>query len=302
MFAVVVLRSNPSEHCVVPENYIYGFEDIEAELKTWGANKNHDHLVYWSRELLNDNVTPCVITHPPNFSLPKCTEFPPKVAACCFLARVKRFFRSFDQAIEFRNRFRPVLPVIHNVGRLKEQPAPPNEPYQEENDAEETIISDHMQNDSNEQQDEIDHEESETKFVLPTVQLNNSDDDALQHLFNGAAPIANDISVESAHSESDISNECSTNSQEDSIESVVLGGTSDGKIVYKKLKDNTVEVTTIFDDDLVMKYVLGQEVRVPVLPVLKANDLLSGNQPFHENVSVFFFSLESIVYKICLLC
>lgn len=313
MFAVVVLRSSPSEHCVVPEKYIHGIDDIEAELKTWGTNKAHDHLVFWSRELLNDDITPSAINHPPNFNLPKHIDYPPRVAACCYLARVKRFFRSFQQAKEYRDRFRPVLPVIYNGARLNKQPAPPNSPQQENlhamSDAEDDAIFEFNENDSNEQPNHpdgnrIDNDEIETKFVLPTVELNNSDNNALDNLFNAGesvivqpiASIDNDVNVSSvsAASEHDISTGNSTDNQvssevSESNESSgsILGQTSDSKTVYKKLADNRLEITHFLDDDMVMKYIYGEKIRVPVIPAIKANDLLSGNWPFYENVSDF---------------
>lgn len=94
MFAVVVLLSKPREHCVVPENYIFGLDQMEAELKTWGANKTHNHLIYWNRSLLNDNILSNAV---PDFHAIKCEVFPPptNVDAVCFLGRVKRFFSKF---------------------------------------------------------------------------------------------------------------------------------------------------------------------------------------------------------------
>lgn len=304
MFAVVVLRSNPSEHCVVPEKYIYGFEDMEAELKTWGANRCHDHLVYWSRELLNDNVVPSVDNNPPNFNLPKCNDYPPQIAACCYLARVKRFFRSFEKAKEFRDRFRPVLPVVYNAGRLNEQPAPPNDVNQENFDEENGIFepieneNGNNQQQNNHEENQIDEDAIETKFVLPMVQLNDSDNIALDNLFNAdvnvfpaqpiaplvAQPVANtvdDVSFESAQSELD---------QEDPLggDESDSGATAEDNTVQKTLEDGRVEVTKMFGDGMVMKYILHEEIRVPVDSMIKANDLLSGNLPFRQNVSVSF--------------
>lgn len=92
MFAVVVLLTKPHEHCVVPENYIFGLDKMEAELKTWGANKTHNHLIYWNRMLLNENILPNAV---PDFSATKCEVFPPPFDAACFLGRVKRFFSEF---------------------------------------------------------------------------------------------------------------------------------------------------------------------------------------------------------------
>lgn len=94
MFAVVVLLTKPRKHCIVPEKYIFGLDEVEDQLKTWGANKVHDHLIYWNRSLLNDNIAPDSISHPPNFNVAKCEEFPPpsQISSACFLGRVKRFF------------------------------------------------------------------------------------------------------------------------------------------------------------------------------------------------------------------
>lgn len=94
MFAVVVLLTKPRMHCVVPEKYIFGLEKMEAELKTWGANKTHDHLIFWNRTLLNDNIVPNAAIHPPDFHVDKCEVFPPPIDSAFFLGRVKRFLVS----------------------------------------------------------------------------------------------------------------------------------------------------------------------------------------------------------------
>lgn len=94
MFAVVVLLTKPREHCIVPEKYIFGLDDLEDQLKTWGANKVHNHLIYWNHTLLNNNIAPDSMSHPPYFNLAICEEFPPppEIDSVCFHGRVKRFF------------------------------------------------------------------------------------------------------------------------------------------------------------------------------------------------------------------
>lgn len=93
MFAVVVLLTKPREHCVIPEKYIFGIEQIEAEMKTWGVNKAHDHLIYWSRSLDND-FNPQALLDEPNFNLMQIETYPPpmEINSACYLGRIKRFF------------------------------------------------------------------------------------------------------------------------------------------------------------------------------------------------------------------
>lgn len=92
MYAVVVLFQ-AREHCVVPQEYIFGLDEIEAEMKTWGVHKQHKHLIFWSRALLNDTY-PVGIVDPPNFDLDPIDEFPPpdRIDSACYLGRIKRFF------------------------------------------------------------------------------------------------------------------------------------------------------------------------------------------------------------------
>lgn len=93
MFAVVVLLTKPREHIIVPESYIFGLEKLEDDLKTWGANKQHDHLIFWSKHLLDDDIITDE-TNPPDFSLTISENFPPSSEANvgCYFGRIKRFF------------------------------------------------------------------------------------------------------------------------------------------------------------------------------------------------------------------
>lgn len=96
MFAFVVLLTKPrNKHCAVPEKYIFGLDKMEADLKTWGANKTHDHLIFWNKALLNDNIAPDAAAHPPDFQVDICEIFPPRTDSACFLGRVKRFFSQY---------------------------------------------------------------------------------------------------------------------------------------------------------------------------------------------------------------
>lgn len=97
MFAVVVFLVEPRAHCIVPEEYIHGLDEIADEIKTWGANKQHDHLIYWTRSLLDDNIMPDPISNPPNHQLELSTAFPPPLGidSACYNGRIKRFFSKF---------------------------------------------------------------------------------------------------------------------------------------------------------------------------------------------------------------
>lgn len=96
MFAVVVLRTEPKQHCVVPEKYIYGLDELQDKLKTWGINNKCDHLIFWKRTFLDDSVAPTSDENP-NFQLMPRADFPPspEINSACYLARVKRFFSEY---------------------------------------------------------------------------------------------------------------------------------------------------------------------------------------------------------------
>lgn len=96
MIAVVVVQTNPKYHIIVPESYIFGLNNVQAELKTWGVNNKRDHLVYWKRSFLDDNVVPQSEENP-NFYLAPRTDFPPppEIDSACYKVRVKRFFSEY---------------------------------------------------------------------------------------------------------------------------------------------------------------------------------------------------------------
>lgn len=73
--------------------YIYGLDGLEPELKTWGVNNQHKHVIVWKRSFLDDNLEPNSID-PPNFNLLPRDAFPPPPEddVACFYARIKRFF------------------------------------------------------------------------------------------------------------------------------------------------------------------------------------------------------------------
>lgn len=150
MFAVVVFLVEPRAHCIVPEEYIHGLDEIADEIKTWGANKQHDHLIYWTRSLLDDIAVPCPIIEPPNHQLELSTVYPPVgIDETCYVGRIKRFFsefflnlyfkynmnlnksdfllsESFDAAKEYRNKFRPTVTPVFDPDRLNLHSIPPS--------------------------------------------------------------------------------------------------------------------------------------------------------------------------------
>lgn len=93
MLAVVVLLTKPQIHVIVPDKYIYGLDKLEPQLKTWGVNKQHKHVIFWKRSFLDDNETPDSID-PADFHLVPCDNFPPptEIDTACFFGCVKRFF------------------------------------------------------------------------------------------------------------------------------------------------------------------------------------------------------------------
>lgn len=148
--AVVVLLTEPKYHVIIPENYIHGLDELQHQLKTWGVNKKHDHLIFWKRSFLDHNVAPDSIEKA-NFSLEPRNDYPPptNIFSACYKARVKRFFSkccklylhnkfirerfhfqciqtdSFEDAKHFRDQFRPLLPVDY-FGLDVNQPIPAN--------------------------------------------------------------------------------------------------------------------------------------------------------------------------------
>lgn len=92
MFVLVVLLTEPHKNCIVPEKYVFGLDEVEDKLKTWGVSK-HNHLIFWTRSLLDDNFDTDSLL-PPNFNLDPISEYPPPLGidSACYIGRVKRFF------------------------------------------------------------------------------------------------------------------------------------------------------------------------------------------------------------------
>lgn len=96
--AVVVLLIEPErQHCIVPENYIYGLDELQDQLKTYGVNNKRNHLIFWKRSFLDDNIVPDS-QEIPNFQLTPRNDFPPPagIDSACYLARVKRFYSKYS--------------------------------------------------------------------------------------------------------------------------------------------------------------------------------------------------------------
>lgn len=213
MFAVVVLLTKPRAHTIVPENYIYGLKELEDNLKTWGANKKHDHLIFWSQNLLNDDTVPDE-TIQPNFSSASYDVFPPppQVKAACYIGRIKRFFsknkiiiyirelhllhclkicmfimiESFDAAKQYCNRFRPVLPVPYNPNILNNQPTPPNNvdgqniENEQENEQENDANSENSGNDNEVGESDEPISENDQEIGLESAENDHQSSDAEQ--------------------------------------------------------------------------------------------------------------------------
>lgn len=92
MYVLVVLQTQPHEYCIKPEQYIYDFHEMEEQIKTWGVSKR-DHLVFWSRSLLQDNfgLDDLIVA---DFHSDLLHEYPPPngINSGVYHARVKRFF------------------------------------------------------------------------------------------------------------------------------------------------------------------------------------------------------------------
>lgn len=97
---VVLLTEHERQHCIVPENYVHGLDKLQDQLKTWGVNRKCNHLVFWKRSFLDDNMIPDS-QETPNFRLTPRNDFPPPagIDSACYMARVKRFFSKYYYSI-----------------------------------------------------------------------------------------------------------------------------------------------------------------------------------------------------------
>lgn len=102
MLAVVVLQTKPARvQVIVPEKCIYGLDEVQAQLKTWGVNSQHQHVIFWKRDFLDETIPPN-ITEQPDFSLTIRDDFPlpTNINAACYYGRVKRFFCKYSMKFD----------------------------------------------------------------------------------------------------------------------------------------------------------------------------------------------------------
>lgn len=90
---VLVYLSDPKQHTVVPESFIYDLN--ERSLKNRGVNRNQNRLIYFSRQWFenmeqNRNLDEEFV---PNFHCPLTIEYPlPNgLVETCFIGRMIRF-------------------------------------------------------------------------------------------------------------------------------------------------------------------------------------------------------------------
>lgn len=101
-FVVVALLVQPEKvHCVVPEEYIHGLAEIQADLKNWGVDKRHNNLIFWSKNLLDDDVEPNATLQPPKWDLDISNKFPPSADSACYYGRIKRFYSKCSYFFQF---------------------------------------------------------------------------------------------------------------------------------------------------------------------------------------------------------
>lgn len=105
MLAIVVLLAKPRQHVIVPEKYIHGLYKVEHQLKTWGVNHQHKHVIFWKRSFLDDAAAPDSIDMP-DFHLTPLEDFPPPLGVdiACYFARIKRFFGEWS--IEYSSKYK----------------------------------------------------------------------------------------------------------------------------------------------------------------------------------------------------
>lgn len=110
--------------------------------------------------------------------------------------------------------------------------------------------------------------EIDTKIVLATVEMNKEDENAIAHLI---------IDDENTCVESD-----ENNTDSNWMDGLILEHNEKAEV-----KDGKVLVTKTIDSNLEMVYVYGEQPKpLPALYTVKINDVISGNLPFRENVSI----------------
>lgn len=95
MFVVVYLIE-PKINIVIPEEWIFALD--EEKIKNMGANSNQSYRIFYSNDASNENGVPNGL-HAPNFNLLLMDIFPPSydVVECCYIGRVKHFYREYIQ-------------------------------------------------------------------------------------------------------------------------------------------------------------------------------------------------------------
>lgn len=171
------------------------------------------------------------------------------------------FFRSapqlFHLAKNFRDKFRPQLPVTY-FDTQTNQPVPPVSP-QEANE---------IEGEGN----DCDNHAGETKPILMPIEMDESDVEAINELI-----LAENTDGESVVSDLDNSvDHDGTREQHDPLSTTIQEQSSSNS-------NGQVTMTEVIDDDIEMTYVEGQ-ILLPTVQstpmVVKGNDELSGRMPY----------------------
>lgn len=261
-FVVVVLLAEPENiHCVVPEEYIYGLDKIQADLKNWGVDKRHNNIIFWSKANLGEDTVPNAELYPPNFDLVVENEYPPLegINSACYYGRIKRFFGksnsipiiflphffiiniacldSFDDAKIYCNTFRPTLPADYDPYNVNHRASPPN-----------FFEFEAVHVDGNPFGNEDEHEE---KFNVSTEQMDEADLEAFDNLVRDAENGDDDNGIEDPISviqsaNADANDSISQNSGEttsnDTTESTVTENSFDVSAAAEPEGDQSVEI------------------------------------------------------------
>lgn len=208
-----------------------------------------------------------------------------------------RFVETFENAKEYCDKFRPILPVLY-TNRISQQPTPENEPPQEED----VLEAKHV---LQIELDELDILAFDNLFDDDDGDINAHDETVDPFALNGSELVHATATTNSDTSaEKQVDGRQHTDESDDSTNSTETGATETLPNNIKKngteARSNVVapanhnlqiitgeEVTEKLADGMEMTYVLGQTL-LPMADAqrVKANDMLSGNMPFQENVCI----------------
>lgn len=215
---------------------------------------------------------------------------------------------NFGDALNYVNRSRRILPALYNSARENERPIPPTiasdaeETFFDATDDDETFFGDNFGdangNVSVEEEEQI---EDVKPIVLAEVQLNDSDVNAFDALFNDNAegnnvkndmdPLSNNVNEAAGDVDADASIDISSNDGIQAAQNETAANNDSIGNDRAEQAPSDSELTTIkLDDSVEIVYSSLQDFR-PYIEnefQIKSNDVLCHNRPFKQNVRVLF--------------